>query len=174
MARTRVFVDTNIILEAFRTNCWTAICQAYAIETVEKCIEETLTGNPNNSAHISVDRDKLVGELSNNPHKITKQNRVEILLHYPHCQGLDDGELHLFASLRSQKLFPNPLISISTADKAAIVAAEKLGWIENVVSLEQLIRNSGVSRNQRNSLRENYKTTWLNEVKTKIQLGVIP
>ncbi|MBO4123014.1 hypothetical protein J5T34_19995 [Cupriavidus gilardii] len=45
MAKVRVFVDTNIILEAFRTGCWAAICERYAIETVEKCVEEALTGD---------------------------------------------------------------------------------------------------------------------------------
>ncbi len=43
MPRTRVFTDTNVILEAFRTRCWTAICQYYSVEAVEKCIEEALT-----------------------------------------------------------------------------------------------------------------------------------
>jgi hypothetical protein len=35
MPKARVFVDTNIILEAFRTGCWTSICEQYAVETVE-------------------------------------------------------------------------------------------------------------------------------------------
>ena len=54
MQKTRVFADTNVILEAFRTNCWKAISSHFAIETVEKCVEETLTGNPGDPRHISV------------------------------------------------------------------------------------------------------------------------
>ena len=46
MPKIRVFADTNVILESFRTGCWTAISNHFAIETVEKCVEETLTGNP--------------------------------------------------------------------------------------------------------------------------------
>jgi len=42
--RPRVFVDTNIILEAVRTGCWMALTTTFSIETVEKCIEEALTG----------------------------------------------------------------------------------------------------------------------------------
>lgn len=53
MQKTRVFADTNVILEAFRTNCWKAISSHFAIETVEKCVEETLTGNPGDPRHIS-------------------------------------------------------------------------------------------------------------------------
>ncbi len=44
MQKIRVFADTNVILEAFRTGCWTAIASRFAIETVEKCVEEALTG----------------------------------------------------------------------------------------------------------------------------------
>ena len=39
MSKIRVFLDTNVILEAIRIKLWTTICDKYAIETVEKCIE---------------------------------------------------------------------------------------------------------------------------------------
>jgi len=54
MPKIRVFADTNVILESFRTGCWTAICNHFAIETVEKCVEETLTGNPGDPRHVAV------------------------------------------------------------------------------------------------------------------------
>ena len=54
MPKTRVFADTNVILEAFRTGCWTAISSHFAIETVQKCVEETLTGNPSDPRHIAM------------------------------------------------------------------------------------------------------------------------
>lgn len=52
MHQVRVFADTNVILEAFRTRCWTAITTHFAVETVEKCVEETLTGNPGDPRHV--------------------------------------------------------------------------------------------------------------------------
>ncbi len=54
MPKIRVFADTNVILESFRTGCWTAISNHFSIETVEKCVEETLTGNPGDSRHVAV------------------------------------------------------------------------------------------------------------------------
>ena len=54
MPKIRVFADTNVILESFRTGCWTAISNHFAIETVEKCVEETLTGNPGDPRHVAV------------------------------------------------------------------------------------------------------------------------
>ena len=51
MPKIRVFADTNVILESFRTGCWTAISSQFAVETVEKCVEETLIkpGDPTRS-----------------------------------------------------------------------------------------------------------------------------
>lgn len=63
MEKTRVFVDTNVILEANRVGCWTSICNRYSVETVEKCIEEVLTGNPDDPNRVHVDRDTLVNNL---------------------------------------------------------------------------------------------------------------
>lgn len=45
MPQARVFVDTNVILEAIRSRRGTAITTRFAVETVEKCVEETLTGD---------------------------------------------------------------------------------------------------------------------------------
>jgi len=173
MAKIQVFVDTNIIIEAFRTNCWTAMCQVYDIETVEKCIEEALTGNLNDPAHVTVDRDIFLSGLAAR-HQATKRDLAQITLNHPHCQGLDDGELHLLAWLYSQEQMPSARILVSTADKAAIVATEKLGWIDAVISLEQILQKSGVTRNQLKSLKRHYQSNWLNEIKSKIRFGIIP
>lgn len=171
MSKTRVFVDTNVILESFRVNCWTAICHNYAIETVEKCIEESLTGNSSNPRHIHVDRNVLVNGLANS-HKISKRDIAKLVLDFPTCQGLDDGESHLFAWLYANGHHPEVLIS--TADKAAIVATSQLGWIDSTISLEKLIQQSGVSRQQFDKLAQHYRADWLSNIKLKIQLGVIP
>ncbi len=96
MSKTRVFVDTNVILEAFRTTTWKAICHNFAIETVEKCIEEALTGNQLNPRYNPVDRKILIDGLAAR-HQVTKQDIAKLILSRPECQGLDDGELHLFA-----------------------------------------------------------------------------
>jgi hypothetical protein len=173
MAKVRVFVDTNIILEAFRTGCWTAICQKYAIETVEKCIEEALTGDVSDPRHIRVDRTALVTGLSGR-HAVGRRALVELVLAHPHCQALDDGELHLLAWLNANGLLPQALILLSTADKAAVVATGRLGWMDSLTSLESLAQLSGVTRSQTNDLARHYREGWLDEIKMKIRLGIIP
>jgi hypothetical protein len=82
MSKTRVFVDTNVILEAFRTNTWKAICHNFAIETVEKCIEETLTGNQLNPRYTPVDRKTIIDGLAAR-HQVTKHDIAKLILSRP-------------------------------------------------------------------------------------------
>ena len=173
MAKTRVFIDTNIIIEAFRTGCWTAVCNKFDIETVDKCIEEVLTGNPDDPGHVHIDRDALLEGLAGR-HQVGKLELANLVLSHPSCQGLDDGELHLLAWLHAQGLLPNALILVSTADKAAIVSTGKIGWLDSLTSLEHLANESGVTHGQINSLARHYHTGWLDEIRIKIRLGVIP
>lgn len=72
MPKIRVFADTNVILESFRTGCWTAICNHFAIETVEKCVEETLTGNPGDPRHVAVPPAELKAGLVAQ-HQVTRK-----------------------------------------------------------------------------------------------------
>jgi len=172
MLKSRVFLDTNVILESFRTRGWTAICNKYSIETVEKCIEEVLTGNPNSQNHTPVQQKILTGGLTA-LHKVSKRNIANLVLSHPECQGLDDGELHLFAWAYAQNILPNQHIFISTADKAAIRATSMLGWINSLISLEELLQQSGVTSSQIGNLRAHYRTSWLSNIKSDILLDEI-
>lgn len=173
MAKTRVFIDTNIIIEAFRTGCWTAICNKFAVETVDKCVEEALTGNPDDPGRVHIDKDALLEGLAGR-HQIGKLELANLVLSHPSCHGLDDGELHLIAWLHAQGLLPDALILVSTADKAAIVATGNIGWLDSLTSLEHLANESGVTHGQINSLAGHYRAGWLDEIRLKIRLGVIP
>ncbi len=86
MAKERVFVDTNVIIESFRTGCWTAICQRYAIETVEKCIEEAMTGDPTDPRYVPVDAEVLNAGLAAR-HAVQKVDIATLVLAFPHAQG---------------------------------------------------------------------------------------
>jgi hypothetical protein len=173
MAKTRVFIDTNIIIEAFRTGCWTAICNKFDIETVDKCVEEALTGNPDDPGYVHIDRDALLEGLAGR-YQVGKLELANLVLSHPSCHGLDDGELYLLAWLHAQGLLPNALILVSTADKAAIVATGNIGWLDSLTSLEHLANESGVTHGQINALARHYRAGWLDEIRIKIRLGVIP
>lgn len=173
MAKARVFVDTNVILEAFRTGCWAAICEHFAIETVEKCIEEALTGDPTNPEYVNVSVDELINGLSAR-HLVTKKELADFALKHPECQLLDDGELHLLAWLYANNLLSTVKVLMSTADKAAIVATGRLKGLDALTSLEHLAEESGASRGQLAELKNHYRARWLEEIKVKVRFGIIP
>jgi len=106
MPKIRVFADTNVILESFRTGCWTAISNHFAIETVEKCVEETLTGNPGDPRHVAVLPADLMAGLALQ-HPVTRKELATLVLSHPSSGTLDDGEKHLFAWVLANKLLPS-------------------------------------------------------------------
>ncbi len=173
MPKIRVFAGTNVILESFRTGCWKAISNHFAIETVEKCIEETLTGDPTDPRHVAVTPAELHAGLTAR-HPVTRRDLAALVTSQPGCMTLDDGEKHLFAWLHASKLLPSNVIVVTTADKAALVASNGLGWISCITSLEHLACKAGVGRVNLDALALQYREDWLSSIKTKIMLGIIP
>lgn len=172
MTKIRVFVDTNVIIEAFRINCWNALCHQYDIETVDKCVEEAMTGDSSNPNYTRINRNELVKELKGH-HQVKKRDLIEFALKYPHCQAIDDGEKYLFAFLYIQSIFPSQSALIATADKAAIKVISELNWLDNVKSLEELVHNCGITNNQVLKLEKQHTINWLKEVKTQFRLSTI-
>ena len=168
----RVFVDTNIILESFRTGCWQDITQKFVIETVEKCAEETLAGDPDNPGHITVKPIELNKGLAHQ-YSVSSKNIDYLLLANPAFQNiwLDDGEKQLFAWLFAhKKSLPNDIL-IATADKAAIRAAHAIDFLDHVTSLEELAHQSKVRELILKKLKNQYRKDWLSQIKTDILLG---
>ena len=173
MQKIRVFADTNVILESFRTGCWAAISHLFSMETVEKCVEETLTGNPGDPRHVAVHPVDLNAGLAGQ-YSVNRKDIASLVLSHPSCSTLDDGEQHLFAWLAASKLLPSQVVVVTTADKAALVASHDLGWLDCMTSLEDLARRSAVGRANRDALALHYRDDWLSSIRTKIRLGVMP
>lgn len=173
MATRRVFVDTNVIIESFRVGCWTALCEHFAVETVDKCIEEAMTGDVADPRYVPVDSVIVNARLAAR-HPVAKLDIATLALEYPQAQGLDDGELHLLSYLHRHERPGNVDVLVSTADKAAIVVASLLGLLDVTVSLESLAEQSGLTRGQVGSLAGHYRTSWLDSAKVRIGLGMTP
>jgi hypothetical protein len=173
MPKIRVFADTNVILESFRTSCWAAISNHFAIETVEKCVEETLTGNPGDPRHVAVPSADLTAGLSGQ-HPVNRKELASLVLSNPSCSTLDDGEKHLFAWLYANKLLPSQVIVVTTADKAALVASNGLGWLDCMTSLEDLARKAGVGRVNLDALALAIPRGLAVQHQDQIRLGIIP
>ena len=169
MPKQRVFIDTNIILEAFRTGCWSTITARYSIETVEKCVEEALTGDPDEPGRINVDPVQLHALLSGR-HPVSDFALASFSLAHPEWAGLDDGERHLLAWLKDTGLLGNAMIAISTADRAAVTSAFALGCNDSLISLEELVVTAGGSRPSSVTLRKHFSKQWLSQLKTDLWL----
>jgi hypothetical protein len=170
MSRTRVFVDTNVILEAVRINCWKQLCNRYAVETVDKCIEEARTGDPNDTSRIQVPDELLTPALLAR-HPVSKVQIATLILAFPDCIGLDAGEQHLLAHLHTRESARDVQVLLSTADRAAITSAGTIGWLDSLVALEAMAKKSGAGRQQLANLRRNFLDGWLDRVRLDIRLA---
>lgn len=156
-----VLMDTNVIIEAVRTNCWNALASYFALETVEKCLEESLTGDLRRRDYVKVDPAQLKKGLSK-VHKLSSVETAAFAVALPHADELDAGERHLCA----HALPRTDAWIASCADRNALKAAFALGWKDRFVSLEALAHATGA----RPDLKQHYRERWLSDVRTAFLL----
>lgn len=155
-----VLVDTNIIIEAFRTRCWKALIAYYRVETVEKCYEEALTGDRLRSGYVEVDAKVLKERLT--VHRVESFEQAALALACPDADALDAGERHLFAHAHGRK----DAWIITCADRAAVRIALTLGWNDRICSLEALCKPAGAKP----GLKQHFTERWLSRVRTDFLL----
>ena len=132
-----VLVDTNIMIEAVRTSCWTALTAHFSLQTVEKCCEEARTGEAHRPGYVEVSEKILREGLE--VHRVSKAELAELDLHDPEAFRLDAGERHLWAHAFGR----NDTWIASCCDQAAVNAAVRLRWEDRLVSLEELVTAAG-------------------------------
>lgn len=174
MAKKRVFVDTNVILECFRINVWSELTQRCQVETVEMCVTETLTGRRDKSDFIEVDPAVLNAGL-HKIHPVSKRDLDVFYIAYQEMERLDPGELHLFTYLYVNKVRLSEATVISTADKGAILRANDVpGWLDWIQSLQEVLKEAKVPRAKVDALRNHHTSAFLSKVRTDVRNGVIP
>ena len=156
-----VLVDTNIIIEAFRTRCWKALTAYYQVETVEKCCEEALTGDRRRPDYVEVDTGILKKKLV--IHRVESLEQAALVLACPDVDALDAGERHLFAHAYKR----TDAWIATCADRAAVRIAFALGWKERIYSLEVLCKPTGAKP----GLKRQFNEGWLSEVRTDFVMG---
>jgi hypothetical protein len=169
MGKQRVLVDTCVIIEAFRINCWKALCAHFDVETVECCVTECNTGDPSSPGRVNIPLADLTAGL-NCVHKVDAKMLATLYLDCPNLPALDDGELHLFAWLHA-----NPkeavLTILSTSDRAAIRAAHVLEFLDRVHSLHSIAKTASVGPRQLGNLKDHFCEEWLSSARFKIVMG---
>jgi len=156
-----VLVDTNVIIEAFRTRCWNAVTAHFSVETAEKCYEEALTGDPARPGFVMVDAEQLRRGLRAR-HALTSDARGALAVNLAFPDALDAGERDLLAHAIGR----SDAWIASCADRAAVNAALELGFEERFVSLEVMARESGA----RPALRHHFTDKWLSGVRTEYKM----
>ena len=156
-----VLVDTNIIIEAFRTRCWKALTAYYRVETVEKRCEEALTGDRRRPGYVEVNAKALKEKLI--VHRVASLELAELTLSCPDADALDAGERQLFA--HAYKRTDGWIVTC--ADRAAVRIALTLGWKGRIVSLEVLGKPTGAKP----ALKHHFTEDWLSQVRTDFTLG---
>jgi hypothetical protein len=164
-----VLVDTNVILEAHRVGCWIALSQYFALQTVEKVVEETQTGFQNRSPEQNISEPALRKQLKS-IESITELQRAEFAATHFNSV-LDDGErdLVIYAGLLTQN---HPKINIwflNSPDIATIRHAHRRAWLDHLVSLEEMCQH--LKLKAKPPLRNNYTRSWLSGQKLQFING---
>lgn len=163
----RVLVDTNVIIEAHRTGCWTALTAHFAVETVDKIIEETQTGAQNRSPETHIDEAVLRSSLRHVA-VITDEMRAQFHASFPSV-ALDPGERDLVVYAGS--LSSKDLWMLNSPDMAAVRHAYSRGWLDRVVSLEAM--NAQIKGRLGSGFRDNFTESWLGARRTRLILSTI-
>jgi len=173
MTHCRILLDANVMIECFRIGAWAELARGCWLESVEECCKEALTGDNSMAGRVAVDATALRQGLRQ-VHQVGRAERNQLILQHRAMVSLDPGEMDLYAHLLAVGGPRAGLLVVSTADKGAIVRANDLGWLDQLISFEELLTQAGASRPKMNALQKHYGAAWLGEVRTKIRLGVIP
>lgn len=156
-----ILMDTSVIIEAYRTNCWNAVTAHFSVATVEKCYEETLTGDQLRPGYVAVDPENLRQGLADR-NAVSNVERAALSLSLENADALDAGERDLLAHLLGR---PGVWL-VSCADRAAVNAALAMGFEDRLVSSDAIARAAGA----RPDLRRHFTEAWLREVRTAFKL----
>lgn len=133
-----LLVDTNVILECHRTSSWRALTRRYVTETVEKCVEETLTGYQNRRPEQLIDQVELRQSLAA-VHAISEAELAHALTRDARIADLDPGEKHLWA----HALRRNDAWILCGPDASSLRIGLRLGLRDRLLPLERLLDDIG-------------------------------
>ena len=148
-----VLVDTNVIIESYRTRIWNALVGGRRVETVEDCVTETQTGFQLRRQEQLIDVGVLRESLAT-VHSVDNRQRAELAVRN---QGiaLDKGEESLWAHVLGR----DDAWVLCGPDRASLRCGVRLGFRERLVSLEELAESVG--HRPRIALKQHYTKAWL-------------
>jgi hypothetical protein len=157
-----LLVDTMIVIEAVRTGCWNAITGQRQVVTVEECAEELRRGDPGTREYVRV-TNQDIARITIAP--LAAEDAPALRLAYPAADGLDAGERDLLAHAMTR----TDEFQVCSCDKAALVAAHALAWLDRVVSLEAVATSVGARPNPR--LKVQFTEARMVQWRTSLKMG---
>ena len=127
-----VLVDANVIIEAHRTQTWSALAGGYRIETVAECVAETQTGFQHRREEQLINQNELLSSLAAVHQPIADDLRDLTRKH--RNIALDEGE----AALWTHAVDRVDDWVLCGPDKASLRFGCKLGFRDRLVSMEVL------------------------------------
>ncbi|SEK66400.1 hypothetical protein SAMN05216359_102598 [Roseateles sp. YR242] len=116
MVERRVFLDANVIIEAFRVSVWSELSKRHHLETVQMCERESLTGQTTRYGKVAVASAALQAGLKAS-HDVSRAERNALIRASRACGDMDPGEKDLFAYLFAHHMPLPPRIVISSAER---------------------------------------------------------
>lgn len=151
-----------IVIEAVRTGCWNAITGQRTVITVAECADELRRGDPSVRGYVAVTSEDIA-RMTVVPLQPTAA--ATFRLAYPAADGLDSGERDLLALATTRA----DDFTLCSCDKAAVLAAHLLGWLDRVTSLEALAQSVGARPNP--ALKTQYTESRMGQWRTSLRLG---
>jgi hypothetical protein len=151
-----------IVIEAVRTGCWNAITGQRQLVTIQECADELQRGNPGVRGYVTV-TDEDIARLTVAP--LSDEERATFRLAYPAADGLDPGERDLLAHAMTRA----DDFQVCSCDKAAVVAAHAMGWLDRVIPLEAVADSVGARPNPR--LKIQFTEARMGQWRTSLRLG---
>ena len=159
-----VLVDTVAIIHAHETSCWNALTSAFDFETVEKCVEETQTGNLHRVPDDRIDEQALRRSLRA-VHPVSGLERAKVAV--LGGGSLDDGERDLWAHALARE----DVWLLCGPDRASMRFGYNCNLRGRLVSLGAMLRT--IDYRPRVRLDPHHEQAWLDEVIRKLMLGVL-
>ena len=166
--RPAILVDTNIIIETVRVGAWERLRAHETVVTVRQCCEEALSGVPGAPGRVPVTAEQLGPPLT--AVEVSNGDRAALLVTTEAAATLDEGERDLLAHARMRFAKGDKDFVIVCADQAAVRVAITMGLGDQVVSLEEALKNAGIK--PAGDLKGHYTRRCLEEWKTKHALGM--
>ena len=158
-----VLMDANAIIGANKYGVWEQLRGRFVLETVEMCVVECASGDPGGWGYVPVDTRALRTQIR--VHDVTQMQIIAAYMENPALRTVHEGERDLLVHALGRA----DAWLLTSQDKGCLKCSHELGFLDRMVSLEELARETG----NRIKFEDPYSRKWLDVRRADIRLGVL-